>query len=312
MWGRSDYSRVGAQMADTHDSEVSLDAGLVARLVAAQFPQWAQLQVKRVTNDGWDNWTFHLGERMKVRLPSAERYVAQVEKEHTWLPRLAPHLPLPIPVPLGIGAPGEGYPFPWSIYGWIKGETAAPGRIADLPLFAADVARFLRALQRIDATGGPPPGAHSFFRGGDLRVYDAETRECIAALGDRIDRNAATATWEAALAAEWRGAPVWVHGDIAVGNLLVEEGQLSAVIDFGSSAVGDPACDLALAWVFLDGEAREAFRRAIDADAAIWARARGWTLWKALLVHSRGQRMSPAEHPVEQIIADVIAEHAAS
>ncbi len=291
-------------------TKVDITVPLVRRLVAAQFPQWADLPITRVEPGGWDNRTFHLGETMLVRLPSAERYAAQVEKEHHWLPRLAPLLPLPIPVPLAKGSPAAGYPWPWSIYRWIDGERATIERIADLPRFATDVAEFLVALQRIDATAGPPAGPHNFYRGGPLLVYDADTRAAIAALDGQIDTAAATAVWEAALTAAWHGAPVWVHGDVAPGNLLVKDGRLYAVIDFGSSGVGDPACDLVLAWTFLSDASREAFRAALPFDQATWARARGWALWKALiLVAGHADTTAPEAAQSRQIIDDVLADH---
>lgn len=265
-----------------HD-KVPIDASLVRRLVSTQFPQWAHLPIRPVELGGWDNRTFHLGERMTVRLPSAAAYALQVEKEHHWLPRLAPHLPLPIPVPLAMGQPADGYPWHWSVYRWLDGEVASIECIADLRQFAIDLAEFLVALYRIDATGGPPPGPQNFYRGGSLTVYDDETRQAIAALEGAIDTKAATAVWEAALAATWRGSPVWVHGDVAAGNLLVRDGRLSAVIDFGTSGVGDPACDLAIAWTLLAGESRETFRAALPLDDGTWTRGRGWTLWKALI-----------------------------
>ncbi|WP_437752364.1 aminoglycoside phosphotransferase family protein [Sorangium sp. So ce1389] len=286
-----------------------IDIALVSRLVTAQFPQWADLPIRPVAWDGWDNRTFHLGDRMKVRLPSAEGYVAQVEKEHRWLPRLAPLLPLAVPAPLALGRPAFGYPWPWSIYGWIEGETASVERIADLAGFATELGRFLVALQRIDAAGGPLAGEHNFFRGGPLSVYDVETRQTIAAVAREVDAGEATEVWEAALAARWQGPPVWVHGDIAVGNLLIKEGCLRAIIDFGSSGVGDPACDLVITWTFLAGESRDAFRAAVPADSATWARARGWALWKALITFARNGRSHPAEKPPRDVIAEVLAEH---
>jgi aminoglycoside phosphotransferase (APT) family kinase protein len=293
----------------THAGKLRVDAAFVRRLVATQFPRWADLPVTPVAHDGWDNWTFHLGEQMTVRLPSAAAYAPQVEKEHHWLPRLAPRLPLPIPVPLALGRPAEGYPWPWSVYRWLPGETATNARVADLQLFAATLARFLVALQQIDATSGPPPGAHNFFRGGPLTVYDGETRQAIAALAGTIDTDAATAVWDAALAATWRGAPVWVHGDVAAGNLLVEGGRLSAVIDFGTSAVGDPACDLAIAWTFFTGDSRETFRTALPLDEATWARGRGWTLWKALITlaarpGTNARAASESRHVLDEVLAD--------
>jgi aminoglycoside phosphotransferase (APT) family kinase protein len=289
---------------------VEIDAALASRLVAEQFPQWAGLPIRPVALGGWDNRTFHLGEHMTVRLPSAARYAAQVEKEQRWLPRLARPLPLPIPALLGAGRPGQGYPWPWSVYGWLDGETAVVARIDDRVRFAVDLAAFLAALHRVDAAEGPAPGPHCFWRGGPLQTYDAETRAAITALDERIDAAAVTAVWEAALATQWAAPHVWVHGDMAAGNLLVRDGALSAVIDFGCSCVGDPACDLAIAWTFLDGEAREALRAGLPLDPRTWARGRGWTLWKALIVHAgHASNLRDAETS-GRIIDDLVAEHA--
>jgi aminoglycoside phosphotransferase (APT) family kinase protein len=256
---------------------------LVSRLLAAQFPHWAHLPVAPVDLDGWDNTSFRLGEDLSVRLPSHDRYVPQVDKEHRWLPILAPQLPLPIPEPLAKGGPGCGFPRPWSVYRWLPGEPATADRVADLDSFATDLADFLAALYAIDPEGGPVAGEHSFFRGGSLTTYDHETRGAIAALPASIDADAATAVWEAALAATWHGPSVWIHGDVTASNLLVVDGRLSAVIDFGCSAVGDPACDLAIAWTLFYGKNREAFRNQLPLDDGTWARGRGWALWKALI-----------------------------
>jgi aminoglycoside phosphotransferase (APT) family kinase protein len=287
-----------------------INADLARRLVAAQFPQWAGLPIRPVRFGGWDNRTFHLGEEMSVRLPSAEGYAAQVEKEHRWLPRLAPHLPLPVPVPLAMGVPSAEYPWPWSVYRWLDGDAATTENIADLRQFAIALAHFLTALYRVDPTGGPSAGPHSFYRGGPLTVYDTETRRAIAALRGQIDTVAASEVWEAALDATWHGPPVWVHGDYAAGNLLVHEGRLSAVIDFGCSAVGDPACDMVIAWTLLAGESREAFRAAVPVDGATWARGRGWALWKALITLAEYLTTDPAKAPeARRVIDEVLADH---
>ena len=289
---------------------MDIDASLVNQLIATQFPQWTHLPISPVEFGGWDNRTFHLGEQMTVRLPSAAAYSLQVEKEQRWLPILAPHLPLPIPVPLAMGRPAAGYPWHWSVYRWLDGEIATIERIADLRQFAIDLADFLVALYQIDPTGGPQPGPHNFFRGGPLTVYDGETRQAITALEGMIDTDAATAVWDAALAATWRGSPVWVHGDVAAGNLLVRDGRLSAVIDFGSSGVGDPACDLAIAWTLFAGKSREAFRETLPLDDATWARGRGWTLWKALItVAALPGTNALAASASRRIIDDVLADH---
>ena len=295
---------------DMQAGGIEIDVSLVRRLVAAQFPHWADLPVKPVEVSGWDNRTFHLGDDMSVRLPSAAQYALQVEKEHRWLPRLAPQLPLPIPAPLAMGLPSGVFPWHWSIYRWIDGEAATVDRIADLSEFAVALARFLIALQQADATGAPAPGPHNFFRGWPMATYDDEARQAITALNGEIDAAAATDAWEAALASTWGGPPVWVHGDVSAGNLLVKGGRLCAVIDFGSSAVGDPACDLYIAWTFLEGKGRDAFRAALPLDEATWARGRGWTLWKALITLAEHHRTSPAKAEIaRRVIDEVLADH---
>lgn len=283
-----------------------IDAALVRRLIAAQFPAWADLPVEPVIPGGWDNRTFRLGDALSVRLPSAAWYAAQVAKEHRWLPVLAPQLPLPIPAPLAQGQPTTEYPWPWSVYRWLAGEPAASGFIADLSRFATDLAGFLVALYRIDASDGPAAGTHNFWRGGPLAVYDEETRQAVSTLAGEADGAAALAVWDAALASQWEAAPVWVHGDVAVGNLLVADGELSAVIDFGSSGVGDPACDLVIAWTLLSGESRRVFRASLPFDAGTWARGRGWTLWKALITAAEPE--NPHAPEARRVLAEVLAD----
>lgn len=263
--------------------KTDITAALVARMVAEQFPQWSGLPVTSVELDGWDNTTFRLGSGLSVRLPRGDGYVPQIAKEHRWLPVLAPQLPLPIPQPLVMGAPGSGFPRPWSVYRWLAGEHATVDRISDLSAVATDLAGFLTASYAIDATGGPPPDAHNGYRGGPLGTYDDETRAAIVELADEIDAGVATAMWEAALAATWNEPPVWLHGDVAPSNLLVVDGALSAVIDFGCTAVGDPACDLTVAWTFFEGPSRRVFRDRLGPPADVWQRTQGWLLWKALL-----------------------------
>lgn len=290
----------------------SIDAALVRRLVAGQFPRWAHLPVTPVAVGGVDNRTFHLGDGMTVRLPSAEGYAPQVAKEQEWLPVLAPRLPLPVPAPLAEGEPAEGYPFHWSVCRWIEGETATAERIGDLTGFATDVAGFLTALRHADAPGGPLAGAHSGHRGAPLTTYDAETRRALETLAGRVDRETATAAWESALRTPHRGRPVWFHGDIAHGNLLVRDGRLAAVIDFGCCGVGDPACDLSIAWTLLHGESRAAFREAVYAggrlDPGAWARGRAWTLWKALITLAWGTEPAVRED-ASRVLDAVLSEY---
>lgn len=264
-------------------TRIPMTEELVRRLVAAQFPRWADLPVRAVDRGGWDNWTFRLGTGMVVRLPSAAAYAQAVAKEHRWLPRLAPLLPLPIPTPLAQGEPCADYPYPWSIYAWIDGGTATMTTVADPARFGADLADFLTALHRVDAADGPQPGVHNWFRGGPLRTYDDDARRALERLSGRVDTELARQIWDDALAARWDGVDRWFHGDVAPGNLLLQDGHLSAVIDFGTCGVGDPACDLAVAWNLLNAVARQAFKERLSVDGASWARGRGWALWKALV-----------------------------
>ncbi|WP_230305160.1 GNAT family N-acetyltransferase, partial [Legionella pneumophila] len=193
------------------------------------------------------------------------------------------HLPIPIPAPLAMGKPSTLYPWKWSINHWLPGETAAVTPINDLPEFAHDLALFLKALQSINSIGGPLAGPQSFYRGGDLAVYDSETHKAIENLKDNIDFHSATQVWEKALSTSWQNPPVWVHGDVSVGNLLLSQGKLSAVIDFGQLAIGDPACDLAIAWTLFEGKSRSIFLETLELDSKTWERGRAWALWKSMM-----------------------------
>jgi len=292
------------------DARFHIDADLVRRLVAEQFPQWAGLEVRPVEPQGWDNRTFRLGEQLTARLPCAAAYSVQVEKERLWTPRLAAGLRVTITTPVATGEPGFGYPSPWSINRWLDGETVAAARNLDLVLLAEDIAQFLQDLHGVEAAGGPPAGPHCFWRGGPLLTYDTQTRQTLAALDKVIDTPAARAAWEAGLAAPWSGREAWFHGDFAAGNLLVRDGRLSGVIDWGCCGVGDPACDLAVAWTLLDSESRRVFRARLAPDAGTWARGRAWALWKALIVMAAAPGANPAGvERCPRIIAEIVADH---
>ncbi|SNT57702.1 Predicted kinase, aminoglycoside phosphotransferase (APT) family [Streptosporangium subroseum] len=291
---------------------ITVDAEQVHRLIAGQFPQWADLPVEPVANGGWDNRTFHLGDGMLVRLPSASEYALAVEKEHRWLPPLASQLPLPIPAPLAKGEPGAGYPFSWSIYRWLDGEPASVDRIADPVGFAVDLAGFVAALQSIDTADGPRPGKHNWFRGATLRTYEGQLESALEKLDGHVDVSLAREIWKTALDARWDGVDSWFHGDLAQGNLLLKDGRLAAVIDFGTCGVGDPACDLAIAWTLLTADGRQAFRERLSVDDARWARGRGWALWKTMVTCSytlgdTGESALNARRALTEIFAEYSA-----
>jgi len=294
-----------------HADEVETDVSLVRRLLAAQFPQWADLPIQPVRSAGTDNAIYRLGHDMAVRLPRIPGSAGQVDKEQQWLRKLAPLLPLAIPVPLAKGTPGEGYPWHWSVCWWLEGENVTLERITDPSQLATDLAHFIAALQQIDPSGGPAPDPHNFHRGVPLVTRDAHTRACIQALRGMIDTDAATTAWEAALEAPaWHGLPVWIHGDLQSGNLLARHGRLSAVIDFGCLGVGDPACDLQVAWNLLGAEARGVFRRALAVDDATWARGRGWALSVGLIALPYYQSTNPvltgiSRRAIVEVLADL-------
>lgn len=259
-----------------HADEVETDVVLVRRLLAGQFPHWADLPIDPVTSYGTDHDIYRLGDDLAARLPRIAGATDQAAKELRWLPKLAPHLPLALPVPLAIGQPAEGYPFAWSVYEWLPGENAN-GTVDDLNQAACDLAAFVRALRQVDTAGAQPRPRYG--RGGPLIESDTQVRRSIAVLRDRIDGAAVLRSWEESLEAPaWDGAEVWVHGDLMPGNLLVLEGRLSGVIDFGCLNVGDPACDLLPAWYMFEGESRLRFRAELDVDDASWLRGRGWAL----------------------------------
>ncbi len=262
----------------------NITESLARKLIEEQFPAWAHLPIKAVKYGGVDNRTFHLGDEMSIRLPSAEGYVRQVPKEHQWLPLLAPRLPLPISQPLALGAPSKDYPWNWSVYKWQEGISANSIDLDEesLEIIAQQLAHFLTEFHKFDPAGAPTPGLHNWWRAAHTSVYNADTRALITKLSSLIDAESATSLWERAISTRWEKESVWVHGDVASGNILVKDNKLGAVIDFGCMGIGDPACDLTIAWTFFKNKSREDFKSGVNLDPDTWARARGWALWKAL------------------------------
>ncbi|HEX6443461.1 MAG TPA: aminoglycoside phosphotransferase family protein [Streptosporangiales bacterium] len=303
-----------SEITKLHDDEVDIDAALVARLLAAQFPQWADRPIRPVASSGTDNVTFRLGADLAVRLPRTPATAGEVEQDLLWLPRLAPHLPLAIPEPVAAGKPGEGYPFSWGVYRWLDGEPFRLDRLTDPCRAAADLAEFVRSLRALDATGAPTPSDDPFSRGIPLAPRDTMFRAALDELRDEFDTDLVLAAWEASLAAApWDGVPVWIHGDLMSGNLLVTEGRLSAVIVFGTLRAADPAGDLLAAWYVFAGESRRVFRAEVGVDDDTWARGRGWALSLALIAIPHYRRRNPgmvsrAPHVVAATLADFAAE----
>lgn len=292
-----------------HHDEIESDVGVVRRLLRAQQPQWADLPIERVASTGTDNALYRLGADMVVRLPLRPTSSGPVEKELRWLPVLAPRLPLAVPVPLAKGAPSDAFPWPWSVYRWSEGEDATTACF-DRRKAAVDLARFIGALHAIDARGGPAPGAPNAGRGVPLAERDDETRRAISACRHLVDGDAVTDAWDEAVSAPpWDRPPVWVHGDLAAGNLLVREGRLTAVLDWGALAVGDPACDVMVAWELFDAGSREVFRAELAVDDATWARSRGWALSTAVIalpyyLHTNAFMARQARHKLAVLLGE--------
>jgi aminoglycoside phosphotransferase (APT) family kinase protein len=260
-------------MARMHVDEIEIDELLVRRLLAGQFPEWAELPISRIEPSGTENAMFRLGDELSLRLARRQGPAEPGGKELDWLARLAPLLPLEIPIPVAQGRPTDEYPWFWDVSTWVEGETA-PIEEIDAIQAASDLAAFVAALQQVDPTGAPPG------RGIPLAERDEQIRYWLA----RFDGDpAVTAEWERALAAPpWDGPPVWHHGDLDVRNWLVQDGRISGVIDWGAMGVGDPACDVMVAWKLHSSAARDAFREALPTDDATWERARGWVLSQAV------------------------------
>ncbi|MER5640025.1 aminoglycoside phosphotransferase family protein [Kitasatospora sp. NPDC002227] len=265
-------------------AEVPITVGLVRRLLAEQHPDLAGLPVSEPAN-GWDNLVCRLGDDLLVRLPRRAVAAEFLIREQRWLPELAGRLPLPVPAPVRTGHPTAEYPWPWSVVPYFPGRVAAEPDFTDPHAAAAELGAFLAALH----VPAPPDAPANPFRGIPLA---GRAEGVLAALPHLApaDRAVAVRCWDAALAAPaWAAPPRWLHGDLHPANLLTHHGRLSAVIDFGDLTAGDPATDLAVAWMLFSADHRATLRHSYaQADDATWTRAHGWALALALvfLTHS--------------------------
>lgn len=288
---------------------IEINEKLVKSLIKQQFPQYAHLNVCAVEKSGHDNRTFHLGENMSVRLPSGKSYASQVEKENLWLPKLSLGISLPISSPIEKGHSCDEFPYPWSINKWLEGDTANTLNVSDLNSFAKDLGRFLKELQEVNAEGGPVAGKQNFYRGGNLGVYNLETQKALERLKGIFDTDKLGKLWNIALSSKYEDEPVWVHGDVAVGNLLVKNGKLCAVIDFGILGVGDPACDYVMAWTFFNKESRNVFLESVNCDKNTKDRAMGWALWKALITYDEANKTSESSNFAKETIEEILRDY---
>ena len=294
---------------NTHIETVIPTIDLARKIIAEQFPEYSDLQITDVEKQGHDNRTYRLGEEMVIRMPTTEDYAAKVKIEKALLPQLAKRLSIRIPAPIKMGKPSAYYPYPFSIYKWLPGKSINLLTLTTLEKeqLAFDLAKFLKELQAINDFDGPAPGQHNWWRGDHVSVYDQGAREQIAELAEIIDAAKALSLWDKACTTKWNKPPIWIHGDFAIGNMLIDQGKLSAIIDFGGTAVGDPACDLVIAWTYFSAKAREIFINEVQIDEDTWVRARAWALWKATFELCQIADKSSIEAKAQKQIIDEIS-----
>ncbi len=265
-----------------HEDQLASDAELVRTILRNQQPQWAHGPITEISSTGTDHALYRLGDDAVARVPPGRSATRPIDTEFRWLPWLAERLPIEIPRPLARLEPTPLFPYQWSVHSWIDGECGTTAPI-DRAFLAVDLARVLQALQGLNPAGGPPSVEAYCWRGIPLQMQDASTREAIASSRRSIDVAAVTSAWETVLdTPEWTGPPVWIHGDVAAGNLIFRDGRLAALIDWACMAVGDPACELVVAWELLDESSRETLRAELAIDDATWERGRGWALSTAV------------------------------
>ena len=293
-----------------HADQVDIDDALVRQLLAAQMPALAALPLHRVASGGTENAVFRLGDELAVRMPLAPGAVGGLVKEVRWLPVLAAHLSLDVPEVVATGEPGAGYPFPWAVVRWLPGRDALSGGLVSLGDAARAIGQFVAELQDIDMTDAPAPGSEGFVRGGPVGGRDAAFRAALADCAGLIDVERVSRVWDDALAApEWDGAPVWLHADLIPGNVLVRNGRVAGVLDFGAMATGDPAYDVTAGWHLLDEHSRPAFLDAVGADDATCRRARGLVVSGAVIalpyyLHTNPAMVATARRGLDEVLGD--------
>ncbi|MCQ2005306.1 phosphotransferase [Rhizobium sp. NRK18] len=268
-----------------HADSLAIDVAAIRRQLAEQTPLWADLPMHRINSSGTDNALFRLGNELLLRLPLRESAIAFLSKELDWLPRLI-GLPLAIPRLRHRGGINLGQPCEFGIFDWIDGAIATPEAIGDADEAAVALAVFIKALHRQPTEGAPVSGPLNSRRGVPLSEMTQATLSSINLLADEIDTRAAKDLWASVVDERHRSEPVWLHGDLKGDNLLAKDGRLVAVIDWGLSAVGDPAADHAAAWTWIQPSSRKQFRDALELDDGDWQRAKGWALYGAVIALS--------------------------
>lgn len=280
---------------------MEIETQTIYDIISQQFPHFSHLKIRKVTKSGHDNRTFHLGNEFSLRFPSAFEYSTQVIKEHTFCNRLQKMISFQITSPIELGKPSELFPYHFSINRWIDGESINSSNVSDKVKLARDCAKFLLELKQCDTSNGIEPGAHNFYRGGDLSVYHDETIHAINQCSE-FNQEQCLDIWNEGLNAKHNGPNTWIHGDFEKDNILVKNGELCAIIDFGNIAVGDPACDYVMAWTYFDKASRKVFIEDLNLDSGTIQRAKAWALWKALITLNDPKRKDIARYTLNELL----------
>lgn len=287
-----------------HENEISIDTDLVQRLLVGQFPHLAERPLDLVRSTGTVNALYRLGHDLYVRLPRMGEWADSLDREWVWLRKLAPKISLEIPQPVALGKPSEYFPYSWAIYHWIEGTPYQSKENLDETQTARDLANFIKELRGVDKQNAPRGGRAPLIK------LDAETCSAIKSIGMQENVDALIDIWNFSLKAKlWKNAPVWIHGDLIKPNLLVREGQIKAIIDFGSVGIGDPAADIVPAWSVFNSVGRKAFRQELDVDDDTWYRARGYALHQAVMIIPYYSGTNPAfvsmaKDTIDQILSE--------
>jgi len=288
-----------------HADETNINSNIVCSLLKEQFPEWLNLSLKLIKSQGTDNVMYQLGDDKVIRLPRTYGSALSLQKECDWLPKLAPKLPIPVPVPIARGIPSTYYPHPWAICQFLEGSNPCIENRLDLQQASKDMAHFIDMMQKIPVKSGP-----ECRRGLPLDSRAQETRDAIQNVTEMYDAKLLNEIWDSMLAVpSWHGSPVWIHGDLHAGNLLAKNNLITAVLDFGSAGVGDPACDLMVAWTLLDTDSRKQFQEIIQYDDATWQRGRGWAFTMGLVAYPYYKETDPllasiAKRALDEVVTE--------
>ncbi len=283
---------------------MNINIEAILESLSINYPQFKNLSIKEVSLQGHDHISYRLGHIYVMRFPSDEAYSTQVIKEAEILPKIAPKLSIEIPRPILLLKPNDLFPYHFSIMRWVDGDVYDKKDIDNFDLIDK-LATILVELRHLPQFEKWLCGQHNFYRGAHISVYEDETRDALEQLTILEDKELLEERLNQALKTEWKDTPVFIHGDIAPNNLLIENRKLVGLIDFGNCGMGDPACDYAIAWTTFNYNERKHFRNLLNVDEGTWLRASVWALWKALIQMNDPNFIESSQYTINQILEDI-------